>query len=142
MTAKEYLTGIRKQRLHCRMLAERIEELNNQAQGLKAITYDKDRVQVSPTNKMEDLVLKMDEISGKFSKSIDRYYKSVEKATKQISDLPKETHREILMLRYMKDDENGRQMTFEQIACIMHKSYEWVCHLHGHALKEFERMFL
>ena len=84
----------------------------------------------------------MDEISGRFLRSINQYYKAVEKATKQIAGMPKETHREILTLRYLTDNNDGRQRTFEEIACTMHKSYEWVCHLHGHALREFERMYM
>lgn len=142
MTAKEYLTDIRRQRLHCLSLAERLEEIENQVLGLKAITYDKDRVQVSPSNKMEELYVKLDSISEKFARSMIKYQTAVQKAERQIGDMPKETHREILTLRYLRDDDYGRQFTFEQIACIMHKSYEWVCHLHGYALKEFERMYL
>lgn len=142
MTAKEYLNGIRRKRLHCLSLRERLSEIETQMSGLKAIVYDKDRVQASPSNKMEELFVKYDEITEKFMRSAIKYQKAVEKTERQINDMPKETHREILTLRYLKDDAHGRQMTFEQIACTMHKSYEWVCHLHGHALKEFERMYL
>ena len=142
MTAKEYLTGIRRQRLHVLSLQERLEEIQNQMSGLKAITYDKDRVQVSPSNKREELYLKMDGIAEKFTRAYMKYQLAVQKAERQIGDMPKESQREILTLRYLRDDEHGRQMTFEQIACIMHKSYEGVCHLHGYALNEFERMYL
>ena len=142
MTAKEYLSGVRRNRLHCRSLGDRLKEIENEMTGLKAITYDRDRVQVSPSNKMEELYIKIDGLSEKFAKALLKYQTSVQKAERQIGDMPKETHREILTLRYLKDGEDGRQMTFEEIACKMHKSYEWVCHLHGHALKEFERMYL
>lgn len=142
MTAKEYLTGIRRKRLHCLSLRERLSEIENQMSGLKAIVYDRDRVQASPSNTMEELFVKYDELTEKFVRASLKYQTAVEKAERQINEMPKEAHREILTLRYLKDDANGRQMTFEQIACVVHKSYEWVCHLHGHALKEFERMYL
>ena len=142
MKAKKYLGEIRRQRLNVISLYERIEEINHQMSGLKAIVYDKDRVQVSPSNKMEELFAKMDELSEKFVQANIKYQTAGAKAEQQIKGMPKETQREILTLRYLKDGEDGRQMTFEQIACIMHKSYEWVCHLHGNALREFERMYL
>ena len=142
MTAKEYLNGVRRQRLHVLSLQERIAEIEIQMQGVKAIAYDKDRVQVSPSNKMEELFIKMDRLSEKFLRELLKYQAAVDKAKRQINEMPKETQREILTLRYLEDDGHGRQMTFEQIACTMHKSYEWVCHLHGYALKEFERMYL
>ena len=142
MTAKEYLSDIRRQRLHVLSLQERLKEIETQMSGIKAITYDKDRIQISPSNKMEELFIKADALSAKFTRSLLKYQAAVEKAKEQINGMPKESQREILMLRYLTDDKNGRQMTFEQIACIMHKSYEWVCHLHGYALKDFERMYL
>lgn len=141
MTAKEYLTAVRRKRLHCRSLGDRLQELETEMMGLKAITYDKERVQVSPSNKMEELFVKMDAVIDKYGKSLLVYQAAVQKAQEQINEMPKETHREILTLRYLQDDEQGRQMTFEEIACKMHKSYEWVCHLHGHALREFERLY-
>lgn len=142
MKAKEYLTNIRRQRLHALSLHERLEEIHTQMAGVKAITYDKDRVQISPSNTMEELFVKYDALSDKFVRTMLKYNAAVEKAKRQIDEMPKETQREILTLRYLEDGENGRQRTFEEIACIMHKSYEWVCHLHGYALKEFERMYL
>ena len=142
MTAKEYLNQIRRNRLHQKILLEKIEELNTQAQGLKAITYDKDRIQVSPSNKLEEYMVRITVLAEKYARNVLRYEALENKIRGQIQAMPNDAQMEVLMLRYVETDENGRQMTFERIACILHKSFDWVCHLHGYALKEFERRYL
>lgn len=46
MTAKEYLSEIQKYKRIAGSMEMRMEELRTQAEGVKAITYDKDRIQV------------------------------------------------------------------------------------------------
>lgn len=142
MTAKEYLNQVRRNRLHCQILDERIKELKAQAQGLKAIVYDKDRVQVSPTNKLEEYTVKIVALEDKQSKALWKFDELEETIRRQVMQMPSDTHREILTLRYIKSETDGRRITFERIACIMHKSFDWVRHAHGQALREFERRYL
>ena len=124
------------------MLEEKRQELEAQAQGMKAIVYDKDRVQTSPQRSMEELVTKMVTLEQKYSKLLWEYHVAYIKTEQQIQGLKNPAHAEVLRLRYMVDDEYGRQMSIERIACEMYKSYEWVRHIHGNALKEFEKMYL
>ena len=142
MKAKEYLNGIRRKRLHCQTLWERVKELRTQAEGLRAVTYDKDRVQVSPANRMEDTLIKLESITKKYVDALEAYHTELEKARDEIDAMPNEMYREVLILRYMTDDEDGRQMSLEKIACTMHRNFDHVRHIHGNALREFERMFL
>lgn len=142
MTAKEYLNGVRRKRIHCRMLKEQREELEAQAQCVKAIAYDKDHVQASPRNSMEELVATIVEIEEQYDKLLWEFHVANLKAERQIRAMKNPAYADVLWLRYMVDDENGRQMSIERIACEMYKSYEWVRHIHGSALKEFEKLYL
>ena len=56
MKAKEYLSQIRNMKDALDRCYDHIEELCHEASGVKAIVYDRDRVQVSPSNKLEELV--------------------------------------------------------------------------------------
>ena len=141
MTAKEYLSGIRKKRLHCRTLAAKLEEIEEMAKGVKAVTYDKDKIQVTPANMMEQYMMEYMEVSEKLAKALSEYGRQIAVAEQQIEAMPNFLHAEILRLRYIADD-NGRRMTLERIACEMHKSFDRVRHLHGQALREFERRYL
>lgn len=49
-----------------------------------------------------------------------------------ISTVQDDTQRRLLRLRYIKG------MTWEQIAVEMHYTYQWVCELHGRALRKVE----
>lgn len=60
MTAKEYLLEIRRAKHAMNSLMFRCEELRNQAAGVGAITYDKDKVQTSPENHMIRIVESLD----------------------------------------------------------------------------------
>lgn len=142
MTAKEYLNGIRRKRLHCQMLEEKRAELETQAQGMKAITYDKDRVQTSPRNSMETLVTQMVALEEMYGKVLWEYHTANLKAERQIKSMSNAAYAEVLWKRYMEDDENGRQKSIARISCEMYKSYEWVRHVHGNALREFEKLYL
>lgn len=142
MNAKEYLNGVRQMRIHCRMLYDRRNELYAQAQGMKAIAYDADRVQTSPRNSMEELIVTLEEMGDEYASEIRECVKATRTASRQIRRMKNQAYADVLRLRYMVDDECGRQMSIERIACEMCKSYEWVRHIHGNALREFERLYL
>lgn len=141
MKAKEYLCAVRRKELHIKTLMEKREALDAEAQGLKAIVYDKDRVQVSPANRMEEMLVKIAEIDERYEREIQELHDYIVEATRRVMTMDNTTYAEILRLRYLTDD-NGHRMSFERISCIMHKSFDWVRHLHGAALAEFERKYL
>lgn len=139
MTAKEYLSEIQKMRRLLHSLEIRAEELRTQAEGMKAITYDRDKVQVSPASRMEDLVVRLVEVEEEYGRQIVRYHTEMQKRIKQIAAL-RSDYAEILRLRYVEG--NGHPLRLEEIALRMHLSWPRVKHLHGEALEAFRRKWL
>jgi len=141
MTAKEYLNKIQIYWRIMRSYSDRINELYHEASGLRAIVYDKDRVQTSPENKLEKLFEQIDAEAQKYIKARMRYEAEVQKRTQQIAQLDRPEYVEILRLRYVELDPDGTQKSLEQIACSMHLSFWRTAHLHGEALAAFDRRF-
>ena len=131
MTAKEYLSKIQIYKQMMDKHAERIEELYHDASGLKAIVYDKDRVQTSPVNQMERVFERIDAEAQKYVKARLRYEREVHKRIDMIGALDNAQHIQILTLRYI----DGKR--WEEIACLMHYSFRHVTRLHGQALASF-----
>ena len=142
MTAKEYLSKIQTYRRTMQSYTDRIEELYHEAAGLKAIVYDKERVQVSPENRLEKIFTQIDAEAEKYAKARSRYEKEVRKRTEQIAGMDNADYAEILRLRYMELDKHGTPWTLEEVACIMHLSYWRTAHLHGEALEAFRKKYL
>ena len=164
MTAKEYLLQIQKWRRQINSLAsvhssnirrmrEQLEMLYEQAQGLKAITYDKDRVQVSPGNKLEEIYVRIDETSEELSKAIIKetsrsrrmilaLEKKIETVAEQIAGLDHSLYAELLTLMYV--DGMVIRMAAAKLQ-IRHpdRKYDedYIRHVHGWALKEFDRKY-
>ena len=142
MTVKEYLLKIQTYRKAIESYHQKIEELYVEASGVKAIVYDKDRVQTSTVNRFEEIMVKVDIEAAKMARAILKYQAAVQIRTEQIAGMDRADHAEILRLRYVELDDFGRQMSLEQIACIMHLSFFRVAHLHGEALEAFRRKYL
>lgn len=142
MTAKEYLMQIQRMKQTADSLGEKAEALRTEMEGLKAITYDKDRVQVSPSNRMEELIPKLIEAEEKYGEALFNYYKEILLRTQQIDEIGRADYAEILRLRYVELGKHGHRLTLEEIAVKTHRSFEWVRHLHGRALKAFEKKYL
>lgn len=142
MTAKEYLSKIQTYRQAMQSYAYRIEELYHDAAGIKAIVYDKDRVQVSPENRFEQIMAKIDAEARKWAAARLKYEQEVQKRIDQIAGMERAEYSEILRLRYIELDADGRMMSLEEISCRMHRSYNNVKHLHGWALSAFQKKYL
>lgn len=142
MTAKEYLSKIQNYRRAVEVYSDRIEELYHDASGLKAIVYDKDHVQISPENRLEKIFERIDIEAEKYAKARAKLEAEVQKRIAQISDMDKPEHERILSLRYIETDDNGEQITLEEIAVRMHLSFYRTAHLHGEALEAFRRKYL
>lgn len=135
MTAKEYLSKIQTYRQMMEAYLLRIEELYHEATGIKAIVYDKDRVQVSPENRFEQMMVRIDAEVEKWAKARLRYEDEVRKRTEQIAEMENSLHVRVLTLRYIE----GKR--WEEIACIIGYSFRHVTRLHGQALNAFARQY-
>lgn len=137
MTAKEYLLEIRTMRRTLHTLEQQAEDLRTRAEGLRAIVYDKDRVQVSVSNQLEKIIPRLIEADTKYAEALIKYKVEILRRTQQIKDIGRDDYAEILRLRYVEEGERGRQLTLEEIAVMLHRSFSWVRHLHGKALQSF-----
>lgn len=142
MTAKEYLLQIRTLRRRCESLENQLQELRTQAEGVKAITYDKDRVQTSPDNRMEILMLRIVDIESKYVKTLANCHAAIQIREKQIAGLDNQLFAEVLTLRYIDN------RSFDDMARIIQQKYpgkvyrnDYIRHVHGWALKAFENKY-
>lgn len=141
MTAKDYLMEIQKCKRTADDLDARAEVLRTQMAGLKAITYDKDRVQVSPSNKMEELIALLVDIEERYADALIKYHHKIIVCTEQVNSLKSRLQSRLLVLRYFNDE------SWEQIAQDLNPgrarpySYEYIIRLHGKALKNFSKKF-
>lgn len=135
MTAKEYLLEIRRYKRSVKNLEEQAERLRTELAGLKAITYDTDRVQVTPSNKIEELMPKLIRVEEKYAKAILRYHREILRRSEQINKLGDEELSTVLYLRYIE----GKK--WEQIASDMSYTERNVFYLHGKALRRFEKVY-
>ena len=133
MRPKDYLLQAQKARAAARDLGERIEELRTAAAGIKAITYDKDKVQVSPRDYMPDVIAELIELEEEYARRIIKYNMVVLDIEERISRLNDSRYVDILRYRYLSG------MTWEQIATEKCYSFRHVIRLHGAALQEFAR---
>ena len=141
MTAKEYLLDIRKKKHAMQSLMYRCAELRDQAAGIGAITYDRDRVQTSPEDRMGKVMAELVDLQDRYGNAIALYHEAVIKRTEQIERLANPDQVEILRLRDIEEDAHGNQMSLEEIAYKMHRSFFRIAHLHGEALQAFDRKY-
>lgn len=137
MTAKEYLSQIRKAEIMIRIRAQELQKLKEDTAYISAIRYDKVRVQTSPdgsgiSKAVEDSVSLQLEIE----KRIQRLTKKRHDIITQIEGLENPNYIELLKLKYIDDER------FEAIACSMGYSYGRIVHMHGEALQAFGRKYL
>ena len=131
MTAKEYLQQLDTLRDEIESTNLALEKIFTEAQGIKAIVYDKDKVQVSSDNHSENFMIKLAELGEDYARMQMRYKLERDKRIAMINSLANPIHVRILRKRYI----DGK--TFEEIAVALHYTYRHVTRLHGSALQEF-----
>ena len=132
--AKSYLLQLRE-----------INELINDKQE-KADTIYSQMLKVTPTLQLVpvsgggnsdsicDGVAKLEILRAEINAEIDRYCDLQREISNLITSVKDGRYRELLRKRY------ELFKTWEQIACEMDCSYQWVCKLHGRALQVVARM--
>lgn len=138
MTAKEYLSQIRKAEIMIQIRAQELQKLKEDTAYISAIRYDKVRVQTSTDGGSgfskvveESVSLQMD-----IERRIQRLTKKRHDIITQIEGLKNSNHIELLKLRYIDGER------FEAIACSMGYSFDRIRHMHGEALQAFGRQYL
>ena len=135
MSAKEYLSQIRKLDM---MIGQRITELNQMRERLNIITgidYSKDKIQSTPSSgnrQVEEMVDCEKEILDMIANETKLKHRIIA----EIQILDNALYADILFRRYVEC------LSFERIACDMGYVYNYVCTVHGNALKAFEKQVL
>ena len=139
MTAKEYLSQVIKLKKKAESLTRKEEELRSRAEGLKAIVYDKDKVQVSAIDQMPDAIAELIETQVKLATTIASCYQYIARCEEMIGQLHSVKQAEVLRWRYIEDNA-GRQYYFSEIAEKMDiQDTSTVIKLHKRALKSFQK---
>ena len=139
MTAKQYLSEVIKLKRKAQSLAQKEEDLRTKAEGLKAIVYDKDKVQVSSSDRMPGVIAEMVEVQAEIGETIAECYRQIKEREDKISALKSIRQIEVLRWRYL-EDKDGRQYTFEEIAELMNVNDKSVVfRLHKRAIVSFAK---
>ena len=142
MTAKKYLSQIQWYRDVLEEIEQNVEELDTKAQGLKAQTYDQDRVQVSTKNLLEEAVIALDAEKALWANVQVEYQKALRLRIKQIKDMDKPIHAELLRLVYV-DGLSLRMATAKIQIAHPDRVYgeNYMRQVHGWALDAFDKKY-
>lgn len=99
----------------------------------KAITYDKDKVQSSPEDKFSEVCAKISDMQEELENSIFDLKGKQAKAEKMIRLLDDPDEREVMRWYYMTTD-NGRLLTWQDVAIRMNYYRSHIFRIHGNAL--------
>lgn len=132
MTAKDYLSQVRRATVLIRLKQREIDKLQ---QGLeyKAVNYEVERVQ-SSANDRTDLICKLLDFEHELKEQIKELVNLKGEIIKTIDTIKDTDLIEVLYLRYLEC------MQWEEIALKMNYSYRWILKLHGQALLKIEKI--
>lgn len=138
MTAKEYLQQLHRADVIIEQKMQEREELRARLSSIGSFDYSKDRVQTSPPGNAayESSILRIVELENDINRRVDAYLYLKHKIIGEIHELENPDHIMILYKRYVED---------KSLGCICtetYRSYNYIRHLHGCALKEFEDKIL
>lgn len=137
MTAKQYLSQVRRLRHLVKREQDQIAEIRAMAESVGAIRYDKDIVQSSPTNDaLPNYMIRLTEAETRAQQKIEEYFDLMTTVRKQLDQITPGLYSDILYMRYIE----GKNLY--RIAEELNYSHEWIRHAHGRALQAFERKFL
>lgn len=129
---KTWFTQIRKEQYEINHLKQMIRtaELGLLPSG---IAYDKDKVQTSPEDTMSKVIAKALDMQKELELSISVLQQKQIEAEKAIQKLDDSDEREVMRYYYM-DTEQGKPLTWEQVAIRMNYYKRHVLRIHGRAL--------
>ena len=129
MTAKEFLSQYRLSDLRIKAKLEQLEELRTQATHITP-SYSEVACTPSASDKIGGLAAKITDLENEINADIDNLLNIRKEIVKAINTVEDSTLRTLLELRYI----NCKK--WEQIAVEMDYTYQWICELHGRALKD------
>jgi hypothetical protein len=136
MTAKQYLMQLKELEDKIQHREQLIEELRVKASGVKAITYDQDRVQTSPANISETVIIKYLGLINKLDNERIKYANLKDTIIREIESMDNHNFSKLLYKRYVE------MKSLEQIAVEMCYNYDYIRRIHGWALSCFAKEIL
>ena len=134
MTAKQYLSQIRKLDMMINQRIDEAEALIEIAVGLRSPELKQDVIQASPSgDPIGNAMNRYIDLQREINDMIDQFVNLKHKIIGEINAVPDTRYSELLYHRYVE------HMSFAQIAEVMHYEYKYICHLHGEALKCFQK---
>lgn len=144
MTVKEYLKRTRKEQAELKYLTELREEKWYTLLP-KGITYDRDKVQVSPIDMLSETAAEINLLDRKIAEIAARLEAHKETAIGMINTLEDSTERLVLMMYYLTyvTDDNGvvKKTTWEDVARKIDYSISTVYWIHDKAIEHLNQKY-
>lgn len=138
MKAKEYLQQLQRLDTVINQKIKEVHDLRLQAQSTGGIDYSKERVQTSPSGDVPFVkpICRIIDLEAEINAEIDKFVDEKHKIINQIQGLKNSDYIALLFKRYVEFK------SLERICVEMNFSYDYIKHLHGYALKDFEDRIL
>ena len=133
MTAKAYLRNIKYLDAAINAKQRELDGLRHDAQNVRGVTYDKDKVQSSAQSDCTKIIDRIIDLSNEINSEIDRLVALKAEARERISRVYSQKFISLLTDIYI----NG--VTLEQEAEKLEVNYRTVCRWHGQALQVFRK---
>ena len=137
MTAKEYLSQLRRLNVVINNKIKELDELRAVSGCVSGIDYSADKVQVSPKTggSFENIIERIIILGQDINKEIDDYVDIKHKIINQINGLNDYRHIAVLYKKYVEFKR------FEEVAVDMIYTYQYTIELHGYALNNFYKTY-
>lgn len=138
MKAKEYLQQLQRLDTVIDQKINEVQDLRVQMQSGGGIDYSKERVQSSPSGGAPFVkpICRIIDLEAEINAEIDKFVDEKHKIINQIQGLKNSDYISLLFKRYVEFK------SLERICVEMNFSYDYIKHLHGYALKDFEDKIL
>lgn len=133
--AKAYLYRLKTLNDAIERSLRRLEKIRADMFGMSGMDYSKDRVQVSPEDRLSATMAEYVDLDAKINRMIDRYVDLKREVMHRIRGMESKTHREILFRKFVKFQ------SVREIAAAMKKSKSWIFEKQAEAIKNFKTQY-
>lgn len=134
MKAKEYLQQLQRLDTIINQKMTEIEDLRLKITSTGSIDYSKERVQTSPSGDapFANMIARLADLEVEINTEIDAFVDEKHRIINEIQSLKNPDYIALLYKRYVE------YKSLERICVEMNFSYDYIKHLHGYALQNFE----
>lgn len=140
MTAKEYFENIKCKAQAIDVLEEKLKELELDMTAIGGFDYSKPVVQTSPTNAMEEKILRATDAFNELLQLKKEYIEDYKEMEIRLSKLSKASCAQAIRLRYF--GKKRKETRWGWVAEEMGYSEDRAKHLFREGMDEFEELFL